>query len=473
MLSIRLRLVLLTMFSIAAIFGISGFGIYYFAQKDLLERFDRQLQVQAYSIMTSTFQKEDENLEVYFTDRYLEEFSGNQRRTFYQIWKSEGEVIKRSESMGNEDLPQKYGKAREPKYWNLQLPNGLNGRAIGIRYEPQVRGNRAADYNQGFKIVLVVAADVDEVESSLIRLRDLLLLGAAATLILSPVFVLLVLNGGLAPLKELAGRMGNVDVDTLETHFDEDKLPSELKPIAGQLNELFSRLKRSFERERQFSADVSHELRTPIAAMLNIAEVGIKWKDGDSKQDYVAIRNISEEMQRTVAQLLDLSRADSGHIEIHPEPLALQEVVLQIWNRHVLAATQRNIKVAISGLEGVVWTVDRALFERMVDNLIQNAVTYTPDGGEVRILVTEDGGAFVFANTCTDLESADLDKLFDRFWRKDSARSSTEHRGLGLAVVAAFAEQQELQLQVRLTDEDFFEISIRNPLFRVACQASS
>lgn len=448
------------MLSIAAIFGISGIGIYYFAHKDLMERYDRRLQLQAYSIMTSTYQKEDENVEVYFADRFLEEFSGNQRRTFYQIWKGNGEVVKRSESLGEVDLPQKYGKERQPTYWNLELPNGLKGRAIGIHYEPRVRGNRAADYNEGFKLILVVAADLYEVESSLIRLRDLLLLGAAATLVLSPVFVLLVLNSGLSPLRSLAGRMGKVDIGTLETHFEVSKLPSELKPIASQLNELFSRLKKSFERERQFSSDVSHELRTPIAAMLNIAEVGIRWKDGESRSDYEAIRDISEEMQRTVAQLLDLSRADSGHIDLHMEALSLNEVVSQIWSRHSDQANEKQIKSEFADLSGIVWSVDRTLFERMVDNLVENAVAYTPEGGSFTMRFDEEENSLIFRNTCHDLEAADLGKLFDRFWRKDSARSSTEHRGLGLAVVAAFAGQQGIRLDTRLEESGFFKISV-------------
>lgn len=451
------------MLSIAVIFGISGVGIYYFAHKDLMQGYDRRLQLQAYSIMTSTYQKEDANVEVYFAGRFLEEFSGHQRRTFYQIWKGEDKVVKRSESLGDADLPQKYGKERKPKYWNLELPNGLEGRAIGIRYEPQVRGNRAADYNEGFKLTLVVAADLDEVHSSLIQLRDLLLLGAAGTLVLSPVFVLVVLSRGLAPLRSLAGRMGNVDVETLETHFDLSELPSELKPIASQLNELFSRLKKSFERERQFSSDVSHELRTPITTLLNIAEVGIKWKHGESRSDYEAIRDISEEMQRTVAQLLDLSRADSGHIDLHIEALSLDEVVTQIWNRHSNQANEKRIESELADLSGVVWSVDRTLFERMVDNLIQNAVAYTPIGGSFTIKPDEGGSRLIFRNTCSDLKAADMDKLFDRFWRKDSARSSTEHRGLGLSVVAAFAEQQGIRLKARLEDPNLFEISVECP----------
>lgn len=455
MLSIRTRLVLLTMLSIAAIFGISGTAIYYFAKKNAIERFDQRLRVQAYSIMTATYQRRAERVEVHFTDRFLHEFNSNQKRAFYQIWKHEGDVVKRSDSLGERNLPKRFGKEREPKYWDLVLPNELNGRAIGVRFEPRVRGNREEDYNEGFRLILVVATDVHEIETAMANLRNLLLIGGIATLVLSPLFVLFSLSRGLGPLKGLAGRMGKVDATSLDTPIDVAKLPAELKPIADQLNDLLSRLNKSFERERQFSADVSHELRTPIAAMLNIAEVGVKWRDGESRQDYEAIRDIAEEMQHTVTQLMDLSRVDSGEMELHLEPVSLAELIEQIWSRHKPLAKERNLQVTLGRLDGVVWQTDRLLFERVVDNLIENAVFYATEGGEVEIRLAEDQEALIFKNSSVGLVEEDLDKLFHRFWRKDSSRSSTLHRGLGLSVAAAFARCIEMKLEPALEDSSF------------------
>jgi two-component system sensor histidine kinase QseC len=460
MLSIKARLVLLTMLSIAAIFSISGTAIYYFERNNSLERFDLRLRVLAYSIMTATYQKRDEKVEVHFTDRFLHEFNSNQKRAFYQIWKNDDQVVKRSDSLAEKDLPKKFGKEREPKYWDLELPNGLNGRAIGVRYEPRVRGNKELDYNKGFRLILVVATDVHEIENSLAELRNLLLLGGIATLALSPFFVLAALNRGLDPLKGLAGRMGKVDASSLETHIDEGSLPAELRPIAKQLNELFSRLQKSFERERQFSADVSHELRTPISAMLNIAEVGIKWKEEESKQDYEAIRAIAEEMQRTVSQLMDLSRADSGELELLIEPVSIGEVVHSTWNRYEAKAGERNLNVSLADFEGILWDLDRSLFERVVDNLIENAVCYSTEGGDIEISMSSEQTGLFIRNRCSGLKESDLDKLFHRFWRNDSARSSSMHSGLGLSVAAAFSQLLGLRLEASLESGDIFEMRL-------------
>jgi len=460
MLSIKARLVLLTLLSITSIFGICGFSIYLFVRNNLVEEFDQRLRVQAYSIMTSTYQRREEKVEVLFTNRFLTEFGGNQRRAFYQIWKNDTELVKRSASLGENDLPNLSGLEREPKYWVLQLPNGLSGRAIGIRYEPRVRGRRETEYNVGFKLTLVVATDVHEIEATLAGFRNLLLFGGLATLVLSPVFVLIALGSGLRPLKGLAGRMGKVDARSLETHFDERRLPVELRPIAGQLNDLFTRLQKSFERERQFSADVSHELRTPIAAMLNIAEVGIKWKDSESKQDYEAVRNISLEMQQTVNHLMDLSRADSGELELNLERVSLEEVVQENWSRHETIATNRKLHVSFGNFQGIMWELDRPMFERIIDNLIENAVYYSTEGTEVDIRMTENTSSLVICNRCEDLDDSDLEKLFNRFWRKDSARSSYLHRGLGLSVASAFASRLGLRLEAHFKQSDLFEIRL-------------
>jgi two-component system sensor histidine kinase QseC len=399
-------------------------------------------------------------VEVHFTNRFLHEFNSNQKRAFYQIWKNDDQVVKRSDSLAENDLPKKFGKEREPKYWDLVLPNGLNGRAIGVRYEPRVRGNKELDYNKGFRLILVVATDVHEIENSLAGLRNLLLLGGVATLALSPFFVLAALNRGLGPLKGLAGRMGKVDASSLETQIDEASLPAELRPIAKQLNELFFRLQKSFERERQFSADVSHELRTPISAMLNIAEVGIKWKEEASKQDYEAIRAIGEEMQHTVSQLMDLSRADSGELELLIEPVSIGEVVHSLWNRHKAKAVERNLNVSLADFEGILWNLDRSLFERVVDNLIENAVYYSTDGGDIELSMSSEQTSLIIRNHCSGLKESDLDKLFHRFWRNDSARSSSMHSGLGLSVAAAFSQLLGLRLEASLESGDVFEIRL-------------
>ena len=100
------------------------------------------------------------------------------------------------------------------------------------------------------------------------------------------------------------------------------------------------------------------------------------------------------------------------------------------------------------------------MFERIVDNLIENAAHYATEGGEVEISLIESGSVLWVRNSCEGLVEEDLDKVFHRFWRKDSSRSSSMHRGLGLSVASAFAECLGMRLRPSLDDDGFFEMRL-------------
>jgi len=460
MFSIKARLAFLTMFSFASLLGVSGFSIFYFARENMMERLDQKLRIQAYSIMTATYQREDRRVEVHFTDRFLHEFDGNQRKAFYQIWRDDESIVKRSDSLLSENLPVRYGKEHEPDYWSLTLPNGLPGRAIGVRYSPRVRGNRRGDYNPEFELILVVATDLQDVEESLAGLRNLLLITGLLTGLCTPLLIIFALGRGLRPLKGLANKMDTVDERSLETRFEVESLPEELQPIANQLNSLMQRLGNSFDRERRFSADVAHELRTPIAALRNISEVGLKWDVDDPKKDYQAVNSISMQMERTVLQLLDLSRCDNDQLETEIEQVDLKDLVDDSWILHKTVAESRQVAIEFRGLENLVWKVDRRLMGRVIDNLLENAASYTNEGSTIEVAANEEKDTLSITNSCDDLKETDLEKMFDRFWRSDAARSSELHSGLGLSIAKAFSSKLGLRIETAITDDNLFTIRL-------------
>ena len=165
-------------------------------------------------------------------------------------------------------------------------------------------------------------------------------------------------------------------------------------------------------------------------------------------------------MQHTVTQLMDLSRVDSGEVELNIEPVSLEEIIQQIWSRHESTAVERKLQVDLGAIEAAVWEVDRSLFERILDNLIENAVHYATEGGQVSLGISDDQKTLSVRNDCEGLTEEDLEKLFHRFWRKDSARSSSLHRGLGLSVASAFAQCLGMRLDPRLEDESVFEMKL-------------
>ncbi len=459
--TIRARLALALVVCFALLLTTGGLVIFYAARDNLMDRFDQKLRVQAFSIMTATYQKADRRVEVHFTDRFLREFDDDVREAFFQLWIKDGKVVRRSDSLNDlGDLPREYGKVRRPVYWNLELPTGVTGRAIGVLYEPRARDRR--EENDDFRLILVVASELGEVTQALADLRSALLLVGLITLVVTPFLVSFALKRGLGPLRSLASKASTMNADTLTRRFPQENLPGELMPIARQLNALMSRLESAFEQERRFSADVAHELRTPISELRNLAEVSLKWGDQASSKEIETSLEIALQMERIVNQLLDVARCENEQISITREQFNLKELIMENWAHFQEAAARRGLVSEIEIPEDLEIETDRDRLAGVVGNLIENAVSYSPSKGRIEIRFNQETGTLSFSNPCEDLAAEDVEKLFLRFWRKDAARSDEGHSGLGLSVAKAFATVLDLKLDARLSDDGriVFELGV-------------
>jgi signal transduction histidine kinase len=289
-------------------------------------------------------------------------------------------------------------------------------------------------------VLLVVASDRRELNATLYRLigvaggAGLLLLGA--TLVTIP----LILRRGLQPLERLGDQAAKIDAKSLAVRFPTAELPAELQPIAGRLNELLGRIEASFERERRFSADLAHELRTPLAELRTITETALKWpeaRDPAVDRDTLAI---ALQMEALVTSMLMLARGEKGQLQARRENVELAPLVEEAWRAQAARAEARGLKVALD-LLAITVTADPALLRTVLANLFDNAVEYTPPGGEVAIHLRTAGAQATLevANATDNLTPADSARLFERFWRKDPARSGGRHFGLGLSLAASCA----------------------------------
>lgn len=424
-------------------------ALYFGAREAATDQFDRTIHAKALAISTLTFQT-PEGFRFEFSDRFLRGFEHRKPRDYFQLWTADGREIARSESLGNgQDLPRRTGTIEHPAEWNLKLPSGRPGRAIGYAFrpkaiEPSRRGHET-------ELHLVVASDREELEETLIELLAMSVVWCLLLVGVSVWVIPRVLRRELSPLDQLGERAAQIDVHSLSTRFDAGGLPLELRPIAEKLNEAFARLEQSFERERRFSADLAHELRTPLAELRSMAECAIKWpesRDPDLEREVVAI---ARQMEQIVANILALVRGEQGQLQARPEVMPVAPVISKTWASYATRAAERSIQTRIT-LGTETGLVDPGLLRSILNNLFDNAVEYTPTGGWIEIGARRESGRLqiTVTNTTTDLEQGDIPKMFDRFWRKEAARSGGLHVGLGLSLARAFAEAMAWSLTATL-----------------------
>jgi two-component system heavy metal sensor histidine kinase CusS len=192
-----------------------------------------------------------------------------------------------------------------------------------------------------------------------------------------------------------------------------------------------------------FSADVAHELRTPVNRILNLTDVallGAQPLAGEQALD--AIRDAAEEMRRLIEDMLLLARADEGRLAVRPElvdPAALLDGLAELYRP---SCEEREIAIARAGdAAGTKVLTDRALLERAVSNLIDNAVRYTPRNGRIELGVRSEPGTLVLdvGDSGPGLPAADRERVFDRFVQLDAARQGGA--GLGLSIARTIARR--------------------------------
>lgn len=436
----------------------------------LRQDFDAGLVAEARSVMAVT-EQQNGRVALELTPGLLPQLEARQEPDYFQVWLPGGRVLARSPSLGGRDLPRSASPSSRFQFADLTLPDGRRGRRVEITFLPLVEPDdeRRAGPSAGAAgstATLVVATGSGSLDAFLASLHRTLALFILGLLLGSAVLVRAVTAYALRPLNDLARRLEALDAGSLRNAVVIDGAPAELAPTIEHLNGLLARLARSFERERMFSANLAHELRTPLAELRAVTDVALKWPD-DSASLLGALgeaRSAGLQMEKIVVNLLALARYDGGQHILHRSPVPLRETVESCWRAAAAEAEGRGLTAALEIPEGLVLVTDREKLELILSNLLANAVAYGSPGGRITCAATASEGRLTLsvANPTTDLVPDELPRIFDRFWRRDAARSDGRHVGLGLSLVAALCELLGLSKEARLRD-GVFEIVLSGP----------
>jgi heavy metal sensor kinase len=272
----------------------------------------------------------------------------------------------------------------------------------------------------------------------------------------------------LSPVDRITQTARSISADNLSKRLEVPRTGDELERLSETLNEMIARLEAAFRKISRFTADASHELRTPLAVMRTTAEVALRAGDVEA-ESRSALEQILVEIERTshlVENLLLIARADSGDARLNKHPVDIVAAVDEACSQASVLARVKGIRFETRlPAKSLFVTGDRDALRRLFLILLDNAVKYTPAGGEFEVSLAEGEGYVIGAvkDTGIGIAREDLPFIFDRFYRVDRARSREQGgAGLGLAIGRWITEAHggSITVQSELNRGSLFKVQI-------------
>jgi len=370
------------------------------------------------------------------------------RRVFFELISSQGHVVTTSDlsRWTGLEIPRPDAEApsgNRPSFRTLSLR--------GHRHKVRIISNPSLDGN-----VIMIGRTLQDEEIMLERYRETF---AAA-------FVVMLVCGGLVGwlmarkamsgvqrVTETATRIGRHDLGRRVESAGEGE---EINALAHAFNAMLERIESLLSELRQITDNVAHELRTPITRIRGIAETTLKsGKDLNEYREMAAsVIDGSDELIEMIGTMLEIAKTDSGVAELDVAPLDIREIVEEAADLFAPMAEDKGIEILpVLSSQPVVVLGDRPRLQRVVANLLDNAIKYTPSGGTVTLSVDVDaaGVKVKISDTGAGINEKDIPRIFDRFYRGDQSRS-TAGSGLGLSLALAIINAHDGDIRVKSTE---------------------
>jgi heavy metal sensor kinase len=286
----------------------------------------------------------------------------------------------------------------------------------------------------------------------LAELRDLLENLYFIFLLLVPIALAVSIFGGLAlahkslqPVDEITTRARRITAENLDQTLPVRNVNDEIGRLTATFNEMIQRLHDSFAQVRQFSADASHELRTPLTVMRGEIELALRSTKTPLEYRTVLESSLEEILRMTsiTDNLLLLAKAEQGTLEVHFSEVDLKSLVDELYEDSEVLAEQKHVAVSLQENAPITIVGDKDRLRQLFLNLVDNAIKYTPEGGRVTLTARHQNGSALFQvhDTGIGIPPEEIEKIFDRFYRVDKARSREQGgTGLGLSIAKWIAE---------------------------------
>jgi two-component system, OmpR family, sensor kinase len=329
----------------------------------------------------------------------------------------------------------------------LAIREGSRVLAANPQAAPDPRDRTATRTVQaaGHTYQIEVAASLDAIHAELAVVRRAIFIALPLILALAGLGGYGLATRSLRPLGLMAQQAHRITGSNLETRIEIDNAAEELAVLVTSFNELLSRLDQSFATMRRFVADASHELRTPISVIRGEADVALSQErtPAEYRESLAVTLDEARRLSRLVDDLLNLARADAGHVVLQTHDFYLNELLAECCRSVQGLANTRGLTLECHAGHDLQFTGDEQLLRRLVINLLDNAIRYTPSGGKVTAVLeaAETGVQLRVSDTGIGIAPADAARVFERFYRAGEARNRQDGGfGLGLAIVRWIAE---------------------------------
>jgi heavy metal sensor kinase len=277
-------------------------------------------------------------------------------------------------------------------------------------------------------------------------------------------------NKALKPVDQITQTARMITSKNLNQRIKSLRVKDEISRLIETFNEMISRLDRSFSQVKQFSTDASHELKTPLTILKGEVEVTLRKERTPQEYEQILKSNLEEinRMSQIVEDLLLLSKADSGELRLNKEDMNLTEILNEVVAQVKILAQSKNLRIETSNHHEVIRMFgDPLRIRELFLNLIENGIKYTEEGGSIHIHLTKDaflqdgtsaGGPkgeqvkfarIIVSDTGMGISKEDQERIFDRFFRVDKARSRGQGgSGLGLSICKWIVEAHRGEINV-------------------------
>lgn len=463
--SLRWKLIVGILSGITLLLAAGGSIAYFAIRERLYSEFDRSL-IQRTVLLASMIEEDAGAIKIEWLENGNSPPSHQPGIDYFSVWTRDGsEPLAASADLEKGSLPRFGGSLAHPEVREITLPNGRPARCAGVEFDVQ-RGLRDEEGStstpaatSATAIVQVVIAKLDTVGPTLAAVRRPLVGLWAGCTLFGGALIWLVVQRSLRPLAQLKAQIGSLKEEASGQRINLPLQPAELEPVTQELNRLLERVEKALLRERTLTSNVAHELRTPIAGLLSTLEVTLNRlrSAGEYRESAEECFEIAKRMNWLVNNLLSISRIEAGNVQLQHQEVRIENVLTEWWKPFETRAGERHLRVDWQIEAGTRINTDPEFLRVVITNLFDNAVSYAPDGGTIRIEANSAGIVSV-ANNAVALNTEALKHAFQPFWRNTtSSDGQIAHAGLGLNLCKKIVEMLggRISAQIKETESLF------------------